>query len=65
MNLSHIEPLDINDPTSVEDWHERFDAYVLTNDKIDDKNKTAFCTTLIGKDDYKLLKTLLWHTLIQ
>lgn len=60
MALNRFEPIDISDISSIEDWLERFYAYVLTNDKINDKNKTAFYTTMIGKDayNYKLLKTL-------
>ena len=53
-----LEPLDISDVTGISDWHERFQLYVITNDKITDKNKTAHYVSLIGKDAYRLLKDL-------
>ena len=53
-----LEPVDIRDPAGVENWHERYELYVLTNDKISTANKTAFYLTLIGKQAYDLLKDL-------
>ena len=54
-----LEPLDITDPNSIEDWFERFEFYVLTNTNItDSKIQIAHLMTLMGKDAYKLLKEL-------
>lgn len=53
-----IEPLDINDPNSIADWHVRFSQYVLTNKRIPVANQTAFYLTLIGKQAFALLKDL-------
>ena len=53
-----LEKLDVQDPAGIEAWHERFDLYVVTNDKIKDSNKTAWYLTLIGKEAYDLLKEL-------
>lgn len=55
---SSIENLDISDIDGVEDWHERFDQYCLTNPLIDTSNKTAHYITKIGKAGYRLLKDL-------
>ena len=53
-----LEKLDVQDPAGIEAWHERFDLYVVTNDKIKDSNKTAWYLTSIGKEAYDLLKEL-------
>ena len=53
-----LEKIDLSDPASVENWHERFDLYVQTNTQIDSTNQTAFYLTMIGKDAYDLLKDL-------
>ena len=53
-----MENLDITEISDIEDWHERFDQYCITNDKVTDANKTAFYVTFIGKKAYRLLKDL-------
>ena len=53
-----LESLDVNDYVAVENWCERFDLLVLTNDRINDNNKVAFLLTYIGKTSYALLKEL-------
>ena len=50
-----LEAIDIKDPAGVQNWHERFNCYVQTNDKITAANQTAFYLTMIGKDAYDLL----------
>ena len=55
---SSMEKLDIQDPAGIEAWHERFGFYVTTNNRINDKNVTAWYLTLIGKEAYNLLKDL-------
>ena len=55
---SNIENLDISDADGVEDWHERFEQYCLTNPLVDSSNKTAHYLTKIGKPGYRLLKDL-------
>ena len=53
-----IEPLDLNDKTNIDRWHDRFNLYCKTNSEIDDDNKIAFYLTYIGKDAYNLLVDL-------
>ena len=53
-----LEKVDLTDPAGVQNWHERFELYVTTNDRINDKNQTAFYLTMIGKEAYDLLKDL-------
>ena len=53
-----LEKIDLTDPAGVDNWHERFDLYVLTNPRIDDSNETAFYLTMVGKEAYDLLKDL-------
>lgn len=53
-----LEKLDIRDLENLENWFERFNLYVLTNDKINEKNICAYYLTLIGKEAYHLLKDL-------
>ncbi len=72
-----LENLDITDANCLDNWKERFDLYVITNDKITAENQTAFYLTLIGKEAYNLLKDLAYpealniktvpqlHTLLQ
>ena len=50
----------ITDYVAVEDWFERFDLMVITNEKIMDANKVAFLLTYIAlcKNVYILLKEL-------
>ena len=57
-----LEKVDVTDPASVENWHERFNFYIKTNDKITDpkdKDKVVpYYLTMIGKEAYDLLKDL-------
>ena len=54
-----LEPINISDIDSLEDWFERFDLYIITNDEIDnDDKKRAHLLTLMGKHAYRLLKEL-------
>jgi hypothetical protein len=53
-----LEPLDITDVNTVEDWHIRFSQYVLTNSAVTPKNETAFYLTFIGKQAFTLLREL-------
>ena len=55
-----LEPLDISEPEGLEAWHERFDCYTNTNEKITATNKLSWYLTLIGKDAYNLLKDLVF-----
>ena len=51
---------DLKDLTDIGRWHERFELYAFTNDKITAANKTAFYEylTLIDKEAYNLLVDL-------
>ena len=42
----------------MEAWHERFECYANTNEKITDSNRISGYLTLIGMDAYNLLKDL-------
>lgn len=53
-----LEKMDLTDPAGVENWHERFELYVITNDRIDGSNQTPFYLTMVGKEAYDLLKDL-------
>ena len=53
-----LEKLDVSDPANVENWHERFNFYAVTNAEITDKNKVAWYLAHVGKDAYNLLKDL-------
>ena len=53
-----LEYLDISEPEGVEFWHEYFECYVATNDKIVAANKMSWYLMLIRKDTYNLLKDL-------
>ena len=56
-----LEKININDPLSLDNWHQRFQLWIATNDKIDPTNLTqvtAFYLTMIGKDAFDLLKSL-------
>lgn len=53
-----IEPLDISDIYTIEDWHIRFSQYVLTNSSVTTTNETAFYLTFIGKKAFTLLREL-------
>ena len=55
---SNIENLDISDVDGVEDWHDRFEQYCLTNPLINSTNATAHYITKIGKAAYRLLRDL-------
>ena len=44
-----LEPLNIAEPDSLVNWHERFALYAITNDRINDDNRVAFYLTLIGR----------------
>jgi len=59
-----IEKLDVTDPDGIEDWHERFEQYVLTNADITPANKTAHYITLVGKEGYRLLKDLAYPKVV-
>ena len=58
-----MEKLDITDPSTVEDWYERFELFCLTNTAITNANRTAFYLTYAGKEAYSLLKDLAFPTL--
>ena len=53
-----LEKLDISDPASLDNWHERFDFFADTNSKITTSNRISWYVTLIGKEAYDLLKVL-------
>ena len=59
-----IEPLDVTEADGIQDWHERFEQYVLTNSEITNANKTAHYLTLVGKRGYRLLKDLAYPNVI-
>ena len=58
MTACPLEPIDLDDIEGVEDWHERFAQYCLTDANITDDKKTAFYITYIGKRAYRRIKDL-------
>lgn len=57
-----LEPLDLSNSSSLDNWFERFALYSMTNDKITSCNEVAFLLTLIGKEAYDLVKELSFPT---
>ena len=60
-----LEKLDVSAPDTICNWHERFSLYTITNDRINDKNKTAFYLTMVGKEAFDLLKDLAYPKAIK
>ena len=60
-----LEKLDISAAETITNWHERFELFAMTNDRIKKENKTAFYLTMVGKEAYDLLKDLAYPNIIK
>jgi len=54
----NLQPINLKDVKSCENWLDRFFLYAKTNKDIDKKNETAYYLTFAGEDAYLLLKDL-------
>lgn len=55
-----LEPLDIADVSSLDQWIERFEIFAQLNKEVKEDNITAHYLSIIGRDAYGLLKDLVY-----